>query len=106
MNLDGLGDFNVALSVASITAALIIFGGQAAARRFIPNTIPPGNGGLAKGFIKHYLKMALILGSAAIALSLLAAGLLKYFDMKHLMHEALMAIFIAPLIAVSVFFGE
>ena len=106
LDLDGLGDFRVAISIASIAAAIVIFGGQAAAGRFIPQYLSTEQWGKAKGFIKHYLKIALMLGGAATVVSLLAASAFDYFGMRHLMHESLFAIVITPIIAVSLFFGS
>ncbi len=105
LDLDGLGDFHVALSVASIAAALVIFGGQAAARRFIPQYFSQDQWGEAKGFIDHYLKLALKLGGAAIVVSLLAAGAFTFFELEALLHETLLAIVVTPLIAISLFIG-
>lgn len=105
LDLDGLGDFQVALSVASIMAVLIIFGGQSAVHRFIPQYLSQDQWGKARGFIGHYLKLVLKLGAAAVAVSLVAAGAFKYFGLENLLHESLLAIVITPLIALSLFTG-
>lgn len=105
LDLDGLGDFRVALSIASIAAALIIFGGQAAVRRFVPQYHADNQWGESKGFIRHYLFLALKLGSAATLLSLGAAGAFMFFGLEHLLHETLLAIIITPLIGISLFVG-
>jgi len=88
----------VALGIASIGGALLILGGQAASRQFIPRYLSAEQRGEAKGFIGHYLKMALLIGIGAAAVSLLAAAAFEYFGLEHLSHEALFAM--------SLFFGS
>ncbi len=105
LDLDGLGDYKVALSVASIASALVVLGGQGAVRRFVPTYIGQQKFAEAKGFIAYFLKTALKLGSAATAVSLGFAIVVKLFGYESLYHEAMMAIVITPLIAVSLFLG-
>ena len=96
----------MALGIASIGGALLILGGQAASRRFIPRYLSAEQRGEAKGFIGHYLKMALLIGIGAAAVALLAAAAFEHFGLEHLSHEALFAMCIAPLVAMSLFFGS
>ncbi len=105
LGLDGLGDFRVALGVAGIASAMILFGGQAAARRFIPQYLKDRSWGEVKGFIIYYLRLCLILGAVAAALSLSIAYIFEYLNLDHLEHEAYFAIILTPLVALSMFFG-
>ena len=50
--------------------------------------------------------MALLIGIGAAAVALLAAAAFEHFGLEHLSHEALFAMCIAPLVAMSLFFGS
>lgn len=105
LDFDGLGDFHVALTVAAIVSALIVFGGQAAVHRFVPPYLAQDKTRLAKGFISHYLQLAVKLGGAAVLVALLAAGAFELFSLERWRHEAFLAMVITPLIGLSLFTG-
>ncbi|MCP3688273.1 MAG: hypothetical protein GY784_07655 [Gammaproteobacteria bacterium] len=106
LQLEGLGDYSTALSIASISASIVVLGGQAAARRFLPQYIKDKKFSETKGYVNYFLKNILLLSALFIVAALLISVALKYFGLDHLRHEALLATSLIPLIAMSTFAGS
>ena len=105
LNLEGLGDFRVAVTIATIIATLVIVGGQNAASRFIPPYFSEQKWNKTKGYIKHYIKLILVLSTLTLVLSLILVELLGRFGYEHVIHEAFTGTVLSPVIAFVIFFS-
>lgn len=105
LDLDGLGDFNVAVSLATICSMLFVSGGDAASNRFIPRYLEQKEWGKIKGYIVHYLKLSLLISLCASICSLAVDYGLRYYRLDKLLHESYFAMILAPALSVFTFLG-
>lgn len=105
LNLDGLGDVSVSLSIAAIASAFLLYGGGGAAKRFLPDYIRNRDYAGARGFVLFFLALCLALALAAAALALSGAFALQFFLdsplMEKVYREVLFAAALAPLFAIN-----
>ncbi|WP_259780922.1 lipopolysaccharide biosynthesis protein [Aestuariispira ectoiniformans] len=104
--LDGLGDFNVGISVAAILSVIAVFGGHSLAHHFVPRYLSEDKWPHICGFIRHHITMA---GLSSAAIAVVALGLIggfAYFEMTDQLHEAVTASLLTPFFAVTLFFGH
>ncbi|ASQ90170.1 hypothetical protein CHL67_03805 [Prosthecochloris sp. GSB1] len=106
LDLDGLGDFNVAISVAATFSALFLLGGDSGLNRFIPKYLDSKDWGNIKGYIVHYLKLALVMSLCFSIVSLVADGLFRHYHLEKLLHESYFAMILAPALALITLLGE
>lgn len=105
LDLDGLGDFNVAVSVATICSMLFVLGGDTASNRFIPKYLEQKEWGKIKGYIVHYLKLSLLISFCAGILSLVVDYGLRYYRLEKLLHESIFSMILAPALSLLTFLG-
>ncbi len=101
LNLDGLGDFKVGLSVASILAIIINFGGNGSLKRFIPKYFSNKDFASIAGLIRFYFRKILQLSLILLVLYIIAYFVIKFVGNAELEHEAMEAVLLTPLIALS-----
>ena len=106
LDLDGLGDFNVAVSVATICSVVFLLGGDSGLNRFIPIYLENKDYKKIKGYIVYYLKLTLIISFCFCLLSLTADFLLSYYHFEKLLHESYFAMILTPALAVFTILGE
>lgn len=106
LDLDGLGDFNVAVSVASICSVLFLAGSDSGLNRFIPKYLENRNWGNIKGYLVHYLKLTLAVSFCFCTLSLVADGVLRRYHLEKLLHESYFAMILTPALALFTILGE
>lgn len=106
LDLDGLGDFNVAVSVATICSVIFLLGGDSGLNRFIPRYLENKDYKKIKGYIVYYLKLTLIISFCFCLLSLTADFLLSYYHFEKLLHESYFAMILTPALAVFTIMGE
>ena len=106
LDLDGLGDFNVAVSVATICSVIFLLGGDSGLNRFIPRYLENKDYKKIKGYIVYYLKLTLITSFCFCLLSLTADFFLGYYHLEKLLHESYFAMILTPALAVFTILGE
>ena len=106
LDLDGLGDFNVAVSVATICSVIFLLGGDSGLNRFIPRYLENKDYKKIKGYIVYYLKLTLITSFCFSLLSLTADFFLGYYHLEKLLHESYFAMILTPALAVFTIMGE
>ena len=106
LDLDGLGDFNVAISVATICSVIFLLGGDSGLNRFIPRYLENKDYKKIKGYIVYYLKLTLIISFCFCFLSLTADFFLGYYHFEKLLHESYFAMILTPALAVFTIMGE
>ncbi|HHE32985.1 MAG TPA: hypothetical protein ENL07_10295 [Chlorobaculum parvum] len=105
LDLDGLGDFNVAVSVATICAVIFVFGGDAGSNHFIPQYLKDNEWKKIKGYIVYYLILALTISFFASIISLGADYFLRLHHLEKFLHESYFAMILTPAFAVFLFLG-
>lgn len=105
LDLDGLGDFNVAISVATILSVVFVVGGDSGLNRFIPKYLENKDWKKIKGYIAYYLKLTLMISVCASALSLVADYYLRRYHLESLLHESYFAMILTPALSVFTFSG-
>lgn len=105
LDLDGLGDFNVAISIATICSMVFVFGSDAGSNRFIPKYLEDREWGKIKGYIVYFLKLSLVISISTAILSLAAGYLLRLYHLEQLLHESYFAMVLAPALSVLIFLG-
>lgn len=106
LDLDGLGDFNVAVSVATICSVIFLLGGDSGLNRFIPRYLENKDYKKIKGYIVYYLKLTLIISFCFCLQSLTADFFLGYYHLEKLLHESYFAMILTPALAVFTILGE
>ena len=106
LDLDGLGDFNVAVSVATICSVIFLLGGDSGLNRFIPRYLENKDYKKIKGYIVYYLKLTLIISFCFCLLSFTADFFLGYYHLEKLLHESYFAMILTPALAVFTIMGE
>ncbi len=101
LDLEGFGDIQVAFSVAAFVGMILPLGGPAAMGKFIPAYLHDARTALTKGYLHFFFKRTITLGIVAAVLGAGSAILLRWLELEHLEHEAILAIIIAPLLAVA-----
>ena len=105
LDLDGLGDFNVAISFATIFSMVFLFGSDAGSNRFIPKYLEQKEWGKIKGYIIYFLRLSLIISFGVAMLSLVVDALLRANNLEKYLHESYFAMVLAPAFAVLIFLG-
>lgn len=104
LELDGLGDFNIGLSLAGIFSGILTYGGNASIKRFIPRYIIDANFSAVVGCLRYYLKIILRLSGVLLIVYFIADFGFSYLNSKNVRHEAEEIVLLAPLFAVSMIF--
>ncbi len=105
LDLDGFGDFNVAVSAAVICSMIFVFGGDAGSNRFIPRYLEGKEWGKIKGYVVYYLRLSLFTSISVAAASLMLDVFLRYYHLDKFLHESYFAMVLAPVLSVLVLFG-
>ena len=105
LDLDGLGDFNVAVSVATLFSVIFILGGDSGLNRFIPKYLENREWKKIKGYIAYYLKLTLIICLSAGILSLAIDYFLRRYHLEKLLHESYFAMILTPALSVFTILG-
>jgi O-antigen/teichoic acid export membrane protein len=105
LDLDGLGDFNVAVSIATFFSVLFILGGDSGLNWFIPKYLENREWEKIKGYIVYYLKLTLIICLCAGIISLAADFFLRYYHLEKLLHESYFAMILTPALSVLTILG-
>ncbi len=106
LELEGLGDFNIGLSLAGIFAGILTYGGNASIKKFIPIYIQDKNFGAIVGCLKYYSKTILGLSGLLILFYFFADFGFSFYELESLRHEALEIVLLAPLLAFGMLFGS
>ncbi len=106
LELEGLGDFNIGLSLAGIFAGILTYGGNASIKKFIPVYIQDKNFGAIAGCLKYYSKTILGLSGLLIVFYFIANFGFSYYELESLQHEAVEIVLLAPLLAFGMIFGS
>ncbi|WP_136658080.1 hypothetical protein [Nitratireductor sp. XY-223] len=101
LNLDHFGDVMVGMGVAAILASLLLAGGQAAARKFLPVYLRDREFALMNGFLAFYCGVSLLAAGLTAGL-VFAITELAFPDHRT---QALFVVTMAPMIAVSTLLG-
>lgn len=106
LDLGGLGDFKVGLSIASLFAFLITFGANGSIKRFVPKYIKDSDFGSVAGLIRYYSKNIFRLAGVLLLLYALFYLLIQYFGLEKLKHDAVEVVLLAPILALTMFMGS
>jgi O-antigen/teichoic acid export membrane protein len=105
LDLEGLGDFNMAVSVAAFCSVLFILGGDSGLNRFIPKHLEDRDWNKIKGYIVYYLKLTLIICLCSAILSLAVDYFLRKYQLEKLLHESYFAMILTPALSVFTILG-
>ena len=106
LDLDGLGDFRAGLSLASIFAVIITFGGSGSAKKFIPAYVKDGKFGEVSGLLRYYSSTVIKLSALLTLIYFLLLLVITQFELEVLRHEAMSIVLLAPLLAFSMLLGS
>jgi O-antigen/teichoic acid export membrane protein len=105
LDLEGLGDFNVSVSVATFFSVIFILGGDSGLNRFIPKYLENKEWEKIKGYIVYYLKLTLIICFCSAILSLAVDYFLHQYHLEKLLHESYFAMILTPALSVFTILG-